>query len=798
MEKNRKAGELLMPAGGLKQYIAAVENGADAVYIGGKVFSARAGAENFSDEEAEKAMDYGHLRGVKTYVTMNTLMEEKDLYPALRQAEKYRIMGADALIIQDLGLGRLIRNELPDMPIHLSTQAGACDPEGVAAAVRLGYERVVLARELTFEEIKATVATGVEIEVFVHGALCLCYSGQCQLSRYIGGRSGNKGTCAQPCRLPYAGRPGEKYPLSPKDMCLIEEIGALCEAKVASFKVEGRMKSPEYVAVVTSIYRKYIDLWLRDGSYEVSPEDMGALRQIFNRGGFTKGYFYGDPEKDLMTADFSKNAGIYAGKVAASGRGPLVEIEPPANMPEKACGGGLDGQAGPVPAALPGQPALLEKGDYIEIRGDKLTGGLVTYAETKQIGATLHRGTKNNRGTKNIRQIIGDIKGGAQAGAPVYRLVSGRQMEAARRTFEHVSIDGTGSRCKTPIEMTVTIETGGELSLEVKPAGYVREQGDAAGTDSAQADTAGSRAYSSTDSLSVKVFSDMIPEKTANGHSCAQTAEKQLKKTGNTPFEVTVLEIIEPEPAFVPIAAFNALRRKALEKLEELMIQSYKRKPRPVEEPGRTDDKDGGGENEQTLELWFYNLDEMKEKIVSRAGMVPADGNTAALVPLQDYEEARNFAQDYGLRLIPYLSPVIKGPARRWLDDNIERLTAQLKADGCGIYVGNIGQIDMFASRGVRVYADSGINMTNSQTAAACRSLGACGSAPSLEHASAEDGAFPLMMTEHRFDDSVIVDRKGQAYRLDFDEFTHKTMVRAVRKNEVRLDKAMRKRRVYL
>ena len=150
------------------------------------------------------------------------------------------------------------------------------------------------------------------------------------------------------------------------------------------------------------------------------------------------------------------------------------------------------------------------------------------------------------------------------------------------------------------------------------------------------------------------------------------------------------------------------------------------------------------------------------------------------------------------MRLIPYLSPVIKGPARRWLDDNIERLTAQLKADGCGIYVGNIGQIDMFASRGVRVYADSGINVTNSQTAAACRSLGACGSAPSLEHASAEDGAFPLMMTEHRFDNSVIVDRKGQAYRLDFDEFTHKTMVRAVRKNEVRLDKAMRKRRVYL
>ena len=191
------------------------------------------------------------------------------------------------------------------------------------------------------------------------------------------------------------------------------------------------------------------------------------------------------------------------------------------------------------------------------------------------------------------------------------------------------------------------------------------------------------------------------------------------------------------------------MRRKALDKLEELMIQSYKRKPKPVEEPGRTDYKDGGGENEQILELWFYSLDEMKEKIVSRASMVPADGNAAALVPLQDYEEARNFAQDYGLRLIPYLSPVIKGPARRWLDDNIERLTSLLKVDGCGIYVGNIGQIDMFASRGVRVYADSGINITNSQTAAACHDLGVCGFASSLEHASLEDGAFPPVSYTH-------------------------------------------------
>lgn len=766
MKKTRKAGELLIPAGGLKQYIAAVENGADAVYIGGKVFSARAGAENFSDNEAEQAIDYGHLRGVKTYVTMNTLMEEADLLPALRQAEKYRVMGADALIIQDLGLGRLIKKELPDMPIHLSTQAGAYDPDGVLAAASLGYERVVLARELTFEEIKATVATGVEIEVFVHGALCLCYSGQCQLSRYIGGRSGNKGTCAQPCRLPYTGRDGEKYPLSPKDMCLIEEIGRLCDTGVASFKVEGRMKSPEYVAVVTSIYRKYIDMWIANGSYEVSSEDLGALRQIFNRGGFTKGYFYGDPGSGLMTTDFSKNGGIYAGKVTAVSRGPLVEIEQSASDRKPA-----SNRQPALSRPLPDRAVQPEKGDYIEIRGDKLTGGLITYAKTK--GNNL---------------IIGDIKGGAQAGAPVYRLVSGKQMDNARRTFENVSVDGTGSRRKTPVEMSVMIQAGGELSLEVRSYVCGRKPDGSEGCP----------VYNSENRMSVKVFSDTIPESSQNGRNCAPTAEKQLKKTGNTPFEVACLKITEPEPAFVPVAAFNAMRRQALDKLKDMIIESYKRTPCVPAAKDCAKDEWGSDERETLQELWFYSLAEMKEKMASRAGLAPADGKAMALVPIHDYEEARNFARDHGLRLMPYLNPVIKGSARRWLDDNIDRLTSLIKADDSGIYAGNIGQIRMLASRGIKVYADSGINVTNSQAAAACRDLGACGFAPSLEHAAREDGAFPLMITEHRFDNGMIIDRKGQEYRLDFDEFTHKTIVRAVKEENLRLDKEVRKRRMYL
>ena len=228
--------ELLAPAGGKAQFIAAVENGADAIYIGGKNFSARAGAQNFSDEEAEEAIDYGHLRNVRTYVAMNTLMDDSDLKPAYEQARRYYEMGADALIIQDLGLGRILKKYLPDMPLHLSTQAGVCNGQGVSAAARLGYERVVLARETNAQEIKKAAEKNVEIEVFVHGALCICYSGQCQLSRWIGGRSGNKGTCAQPCRLPYRGSDG-KYPLSPRDLCLIGDIKQLWELGVTSFKI---------------------------------------------------------------------------------------------------------------------------------------------------------------------------------------------------------------------------------------------------------------------------------------------------------------------------------------------------------------------------------------------------------------------------------------------------------------------------------------------------------------------------------------------------------------------------------
>ena len=201
----RKRCELLAPAGGTEQLIAAVENGADAVYLGGRMFNARANAGNFSDEEMREAIDFAHRRNVKIHVTMNTLLKDEELEEALSYAAFLYEAGADALIIQDLGLAGLIRQFMPDLPLHFSTQGTVTDLRGVEAAARLGFDRVVLARELSLAEIREICAgTETEIEIFAHGALCVCYSGQCQLSRYFGGRSGNRGACAQPCRLPYA------------------------------------------------------------------------------------------------------------------------------------------------------------------------------------------------------------------------------------------------------------------------------------------------------------------------------------------------------------------------------------------------------------------------------------------------------------------------------------------------------------------------------------------------------------------------------------------------------------------
>ncbi|MDO8686389.1 MAG: U32 family peptidase [Clostridiales bacterium] len=375
--------ELLSPAGNMEALRAAVENGADAVYIGARNFSARQSAVNFADEEVASAVEYAHIRGVRLYLAINTLIADDELERAVKVARSAAVAGIDAFIVQDTGFASILHYELPSIPLHASTQMTITSAKGAAFLASLGFTRVVAARELSSDEIGHMCKDSpIEVEVFAHGALCASYSGQCLMSSMIGGRSGNRGRCAQPCRLPYELLQGAEelaktiehgYILSMKDLCLVENLYELQKAGVASIKIEGRLKTPEYVAVVTGIYRKYMDrLYKHYGDYEnhkncenhknhknyenhenyknyennknyenyennknyenyldgnenvyrekIDSEDYSKdynkLLQIFNRGGFTKAYFEdGEVGKGLFATEKPKNWGVQVGTV---------------------------------------------------------------------------------------------------------------------------------------------------------------------------------------------------------------------------------------------------------------------------------------------------------------------------------------------------------------------------------------------------------------------------------------------------------------------------------------------------
>ena len=316
--------ELLAPVGSFDALKAAVQNGANAVYLGGKEFSARASANNFDRDELKEAVRYAHIRGVQVFVTANTLRKQNEIEEFLEYIKYLYDIDVDAIILQDIGMARLVKELLPDFEIHASTQMVAHSLEDVLYLQNIGFDRVVLARELNIQEIEHICKnSNVDIEVFVHGALCVCYSGQCLMSSMLGNRSGNRGRCAQPCRQKYElidiysgeviNTDGE-YLLSPKDLNSIQDIDKVIEAGVHSLKIEGRMKRPEYVATVIGSYRKTIDEYMETKKINVSDETMNNLYTIFNRK-FTKGYLFGDVGEDIMNSNRPNNLGLYIGKV---------------------------------------------------------------------------------------------------------------------------------------------------------------------------------------------------------------------------------------------------------------------------------------------------------------------------------------------------------------------------------------------------------------------------------------------------------------------------------------------------
>ncbi len=314
-EKNNV--ELLAPAGSPAAFYAAVRAGADAVYLAGNQFGARAYAENFTTEELVKCIRYGHMLGRKLYLAVNTLVRECELEKLYDYIFPFYEAGVDAAIVQDFGVLRYLRRYFPELPIHASTQMSLCSPYGAQLLKDMGAVRIVPARELSLEELRVIKnQVDIELETFIHGAMCYCYSGQCLFSSILGGRSGNRGRCAQPCRLPYAvkndgHREREQYYLSLKDMCTIEQLPALLEAGIDSFKIEGRMKKPEYAAGVTAVYRRYIDRYESDRvkygreeaaeRFRVERSDSKSLRSLYIRSELQDGYYFRRNGREMVT-----------------------------------------------------------------------------------------------------------------------------------------------------------------------------------------------------------------------------------------------------------------------------------------------------------------------------------------------------------------------------------------------------------------------------------------------------------------------------------------------------------------
>jgi len=721
-----KKTELLIPAGGTEQFIAAVENGADAVYVGGRLFNARMNADNFSDEEMQAAVDFAHVRGVKVYVAMNTLVTDEELAEAADYAGFLYEAGVDALIIQDAGLGMLIRETMSDFPLHFSTQGSVYDLRGVETAARLGYERVVLARELSFNEIRYICEnTDTEIEVFVHGALCVCYSGQCQLSRCHGGRSGNRGECAQPCRLEYktfdaVGRAVDtvRYPLSPKDLCLIDHIGELAEAGVASLKVEGRMKSPEYVAIVTSIYRKYLDEYYANGSYQVTADDREALTQIFSRGGFTEGYWNGDPGMELMSGNIPKHQGVRIGKVI-----------------KKVTGGCL------VDVKLYDS---LQIGDGVEIHGRHVTGNIVTYYKDLKGGLTR----------------IGDIKGQVEHGDILYRTSRKSQLLDARRSFENKTFAEGRFLRKRMIDMVLSADEDGMISLSVSLA-----------------NSPGRTVDSTAESQPTVTVTAGSFDRADDPSAAKERMENSLRKTGSTPFAVAEISFSEGFDRMAPSSAINDLRRRALSELEKCFIVR-REKAAPVfiwNAPSESRPKG--------LEFWFATWEGFCS-FTMPAELMHSDAEKALIIPVTAFErhfgELREMAEaaaGEGVRIIPYTSDISKGAEDDYIEEHFQSICQH--AEASGIYVGSLSWVQPFRSEGIRVYGDYGLNVCNRSSAAAYAGIGIKGCASSLEMMPADGsmGSFPYMISQHDPEGDWLLDRKKARIRIVRREESDQTLL---------------------
>ena len=707
--------EILAPAGSFQSLIAAVEAGADAIYLGGKRFSARASAANLNDDELKEGIDYAHLRGVKIYVTINTLYKDKEFDELIDFVAFLYSIGVDALILQDLGAAKVIRQHFPNIELHGSTQMTIHNIEGAKVLEELGFDRVVLARELSLKAIdRIKKAVNIGLETFVHGALCFCYSGQCLMSSMIGGRSGNRGRCAQPCRRFYHMESDgilkkQGYLLSPKDLCSIDLVKELAELGISSLKIEGRMKRPEYVGIVVSSYRKLFD-GLKSGIEIDRRVIEKELLQIFNRG-FTKGYYSGYPE-DLISYDSPKNKGLYLGKVINTYKDSIV-----ISLNEE-----------------------LSLGDGIEVNGSGTNVSKMFKLKEANAQRSANTGYKSDNELrtpvdKGIRgdKVIIPGKVTAKIGDEVYKtsdvelLMTGQEYYSGKIMKRvPVTLSFKGKIDEAPV-VVLKDPDGNEINIE--------------GVEPCQRSN---KIIMSLDDIKEKLF-----------------------QVGDIPFEITDFEFDIDDNLFIPVRTIKEIRRDAFEKLTELRINKGKRAFPQLELNKLNNDYKGLKEKNSPIKIAVKlpGLSKLKEFLKVKPDEIIIDIHS-----FKDFDRtialnSLDSAKKEGIELTLALPPISHPDKMDQLKDIISKLQF-LGYMRC--LISNIGYFKLFDNLDVSLHGDYNLNIFNKYSIEYFKGLGLNSFTPSLELSFREieemmgpnllpmdlvvHGNIPLMTTAYRFD----------------------------------------------
>ncbi|WP_337508877.1 U32 family peptidase [Mitsuokella jalaludinii] len=669
--------ELLAPAGSREALVAAVENGANAIYLAGNAFGARAYASNFDREALREAIHFAHLRKVAIHVTVNTIVADEEMGPLRDYLRFLYEAGADAVLVQDLGVARVAHETVPDLPLHASTQMSVSSLEGVRALAELGFTRVVLARELSLKEIRHICAHApVEIETFMHGALCVCYSGQCLMSSMIGGRSGNRGRCAQPCRLPYTlvdekgqdvlGDKAGSYLLSPRDLSTIDVIPDLIEAGVSSLKIEGRMKRPEYVATVVRTYREAIDTYYAGKGYAVTQEERDDLAQIFNRD-FTTAYLEGRPGKAMMSDRRPNNRGLLIGRVTA-----------------------YDWDARIVTVKLSGRLGLGDQVDFWVKVGGRVTATISSLRDAK--GREVEEGQAGDTVSFAIPSAVRDHD-------RVFKVYDARLMERAKETYA----SGAPVR-RIPVEIAVRAAIGEPLTVTLCDAEGHRGEG----------------------------RTDFIGEPARKRPLSEEIIRKQVSRLGTSVYEMKSLHCDIAGEVMVPMSEINEARRKAVEALDALRLKEIEaREHRP--EPKFTDRIARPTPKKADFLVAVDTLGKAEAALAAGADGILFGGESYEhrVIAPEEYERAWQMAREAGAR-IDFNTPRIVHDGQQ---KHVERLLDAFAAfPPDAVHVHNIAMLALVRRlTDFAIHADYSLISYNKQTLAFLKDYGVAGATLSPE-----------------------------------------------------------------